>query len=119
GTVPAPEHPTLRLVQGGAPATDLPPRSVRRRAATRRTPRQRHPAGDPIAAVLERLDEEPAVDGRKTATSTVDTCTVDSETSDRADGAPEPPGEPVLVEKTAPSRRVKTRPRRRTVHRPE
>jgi Mce-associated membrane protein len=58
GTVPAPENRALRLVQGGI-GTELPARSVRRRAARRRTPRQY----DPITAVLEHLDEEPALPG--------------------------------------------------------
>ena len=54
--MPAPENRALRLVQGGT-GTELPARSVRRRAAERRTPRRR----DPITAVLEHLDEEPAL----------------------------------------------------------
>ncbi|WP_432827662.1 hypothetical protein [Dactylosporangium sp. CA-092794] len=52
------EHRTLRLVPGGADRPSLPPRSVRRRAATRRAARRR----DPITAVLSRLDEEPVHD---------------------------------------------------------
>src|SRR6185295_15770287 len=57
-TVTAPEQRTLRLVPGGADESPLP-RSVRRRAATRRrTPRRR----DPITSVLSHLDEEPVAD---------------------------------------------------------
>lgn len=53
----APEHRTLRLVPGGADGTELP-RSVRRRAATRRRIPHRR---DPITAVLEQLDQEPVL----------------------------------------------------------
>ncbi|HTJ34107.1 MAG TPA: hypothetical protein VL738_12835 [Dactylosporangium sp.] len=50
----------LRLVPGGADDEHrLPPRSVRRRAATRRRISTRR---DPITAALEHLDEEPVLD---------------------------------------------------------
>jgi Mce-associated membrane protein len=87
--VPAPENRTLRLVQGGT-GTELPTRSVRRRAAKRRPPQPR----DPITAALAHLDEEPAL----------------------PDAPPEAPDDP---DEPAPSQRVRARPRRRTVHRPE
>jgi Mce-associated membrane protein len=84
--VPAPENRTLRLVQGGT-GTELPARSVRRRAAKRRTLQPR----DPITAALAHLDEEPVL-------------------PDVPPEAPEEPDEPdEPAPKPPPSRRVRAR----------
>jgi Mce-associated membrane protein len=96
GIVSASENRTLKLVQGGAAGTQSPARSIRRRAATRRTPRQR----DPITAVLEHLDEEPAL-------------------PDVPPEIPDEPDEPEPARKPALSRTARARAHRRAVHRPE
>jgi Mce-associated membrane protein len=61
--MPKDDTRALKLLKGGAvttetATTETATRSVRRRAATRRTPRQR----DPLAEILEHLDEEPVED---------------------------------------------------------
>jgi Mce-associated membrane protein len=64
--MPTEHDGTLKLIKGGQPTE--PSRTVRRRSATRRAVTRRtpvsHPAldpvPDPVTAVLERLDEEPA-----------------------------------------------------------
>ncbi|GAA0725451.1 hypothetical protein Drose_22210 [Dactylosporangium roseum] len=110
--MPAHENRTLKLVQGGATGSEPPPRSVRRRAATRRTPRRR----DPITAVLERLDEEPVLSGED-AEHTADTA--DTEAAE----APETDTLAEAKEAAAPerTRQVARRPRqrRRPVRRPD
>ncbi|MEU0562658.1 hypothetical protein [Dactylosporangium sp. NPDC006015] len=101
----APEHRTLKLVQGGAAGTELPPRSVRRRTATRRTRRQR----DPITAVLRQLGEEPVLpdDAPAPPDATESTTEATTESTTEQKRAPEP------------GKRVRPRPHRRTVQRRE
>jgi Mce-associated membrane protein len=51
---------TLKLIKGGA--NGGPTRTVRRRGTTRRSVTRRTPDHDPVAEVLEHLDEEPTVE---------------------------------------------------------
>jgi Mce-associated membrane protein len=72
--MPADDSGTLKLIKGGASgsgpggggaagfgsgAAGAATRTVRRRSATRRRVTRRTPGLDPVAAILERLDEEP------------------------------------------------------------
>jgi Mce-associated membrane protein len=63
-TMPPSGDRRLRLVKGAPPAAGgpAPARSVARRTVTRRVP----PSTDPVAAILERLDEEPVEAGDAT-----------------------------------------------------
>ncbi|MFF5234557.1 hypothetical protein [Dactylosporangium sp. NPDC000521] len=105
----APEHPTLKLVHGGAAGTELPPRSVRRRTATRRTRRQR----DPITAVLRHLDEEPVLSDDSPAPPDAPESTTESRTEATTESTAERKRAP------EPGKRVRPRPHRRTVQRRE
>ncbi|WP_433218037.1 hypothetical protein ACQP00_11375 [Dactylosporangium sp. CS-047395] len=108
----------LRLVPGGADGSNerLAPRSVRRRAATRRQapPKRR----DTIASVLSHLDEEPAVIEAEAKPSTVDT----SIALDEVD-AGKRPRRRTAPHRRGPARSVRRRepepgPRRRRLSRP-
>jgi Mce-associated membrane protein len=102
--MPTSDGGTLKLIKGGA--TGGPTRTVRRRSTTRRTVTRRTPERDPVAEVLERLDQEPVEDLDEEPIEDLD-----EEPGDEPDQEPRP-------ERRRPKRPVPKRPTRPAAKRP-